>query len=412
MRNAWKAISCGSSWLASSRTKLLATAMVVMACSTVNADFRENFIDAEDGMFDTSKYLSENKLGFLPVPVIITEPAVGFGLGAVGVFFHESAAQRKQRIEGGNSLLPKNVSFVGLAATDNGTWGGGFGHLGFWKEDRLRYKGFVLYPSINMNFYSLGGVDLPVPIELNIEGPAMLNQVLFRMGKSDWFIGAHQLYRNVETRLAGIDEADRLPAEGGLPALDRFLDLNLGTKITTSGLGVVAQYDSRNNPFNPVKGYSYTFEYMLFDDAIGSDVDYSSYSVTGLNYWQIAKKFNLAFRLQYDGVSASDDSRLPAYVPPAIDLRGISAGRYQGNNVAVTELQLDYQLSFRWKLGAFIGAGRTGENFSDISDASTKVSKGVGFRYLIARRYGFVMGVDVADGPEDSAFYIQAGSTW
>ena len=40
------------------------------------------------------------------------------------------------------------------------------------------------------------------------------------------------------------------------------------------------------------------------------------------------------------------------------------------------------------------------------------VSKGVGFRYLIATRYGFVMGADIARGPEDTAFYIQAGSTW
>jgi hypothetical protein len=40
------------------------------------------------------------------------------------------------------------------------------------------------------------------------------------------------------------------------------------------------------------------------------------------------------------------------------------------------------------------------------------VSKGVGFRYLIAKRYGFAMGADIARGPEETAFYIQAGSAW
>jgi hypothetical protein len=35
-----------------------------------------------------------------------------------------------------------------------------------------------------------------------------------------------------------------------------------------------------------------------------------------------------------------------------------------------------------------------------------------GFRYLIARRLGIYMGIDIARGPEETAFYIQAGSAW
>ncbi len=53
------------------------------------------FIDPEDGMFDASRYLSERRFSFLPVPVVITEPAVGPGFGVVGVFFHESPEQRE-----------------------------------------------------------------------------------------------------------------------------------------------------------------------------------------------------------------------------------------------------------------------------------------------------------------------------
>ena len=35
-----------------------------------------------------------------------------------------------------------------------------------------------------------------------------------------------------------------------------------------------------------------------------------------------------------------------------------------------------------------------------------------GFRYLVAKRYGFEMGLDVAWGPEDTVFYIQGGTAW
>ena len=48
------------------------------------------FTDMLDGRFDVSNYLSDNAYGFLPVPIIITDPAVDGGLGLAGLFFHES----------------------------------------------------------------------------------------------------------------------------------------------------------------------------------------------------------------------------------------------------------------------------------------------------------------------------------
>ena len=47
------------------------------------------FLDPLDGKFDMSSYLSDNAFGFLPVPIIISEPAVDQGLGMIGMFFHE-----------------------------------------------------------------------------------------------------------------------------------------------------------------------------------------------------------------------------------------------------------------------------------------------------------------------------------
>jgi|TARA_B110000902_G_scaffold255171_1_gene320156 hypothetical protein len=54
----------------------------------------------------------------------------------------------------------------------------------------------------------------------------------------------------------------------------------------------------------------------------------------------------------------------------------------------------------------FAGAGRVANSTADFSDESSRISKGVGFRYLIAKQYGFNMGLDVARGPEDTVWYI------
>ncbi|OEF88403.1 hypothetical protein [Vibrio splendidus] len=40
-----------------------------------------SFIDEIDGQLDMGEYLAENAYGFLPVPILITEPAVGYGGG-------------------------------------------------------------------------------------------------------------------------------------------------------------------------------------------------------------------------------------------------------------------------------------------------------------------------------------------
>ncbi len=74
-----------------------------------------DLFDAEDGMLDMSQYLAENRYGFLPVPLAITEPAIGYGGGLFGLFLHGKGSR-----EGGQFIPPPLTAFGG-AATQNGT---------------------------------------------------------------------------------------------------------------------------------------------------------------------------------------------------------------------------------------------------------------------------------------------------
>ena len=86
--------------------------------------------------------------------------------------------------------------------------------------------------------------------------------------------------------------------------------------------------------------------------------------------------------------------------------------RYQGNAVVVAEAEVTWQIDKRWSVNAFAGGGRAAKELSELDDQPTRVARGGGFRYLIARRYGFEMGMDIARGPEETVFYIQAGTAW
>ena len=380
---------------------------MLLACSLNAAAANNNhyIIDPEDGVYDSNGFLSKLPGGFVPVPTIITEPAVGNGLAVTGLLFHESDEEAAARERGQASQLPSNISLLGVGATDNGTRGAGIGHLGFWMDDRLRYKGFLLYGDLNLDFYSLGKTSLQRPVEMNLVGPFVFQQLMMRYHDSNWFAGVRQLYREVNTAYTASREAGKVPpAAADLVA--RFLEKD----ITTSGLGLVLEYDSRNNPLGPTAGFNYVAHLSRFDEAIGSDVEYNALHLHGLNYWELSPHWDVALRAQYDAVAG--DRSLPPYVLPSIDLRGISATRYQGEAVLVTEAELTWKWRPNWKFNLFTGVGRTGDTLGDIGASSSRVNRGVGVRHQVLQQYGFWMGVDVAEGPEDSAFYIQAGSAW
>ncbi len=82
-----------------------------------------SFFDPEDGMLDASDFLLNHK-GALPVPMIITESAVGYGFGLGLMFFSESMAEAAANARAsGKGPAPPNITGIGGAYTENGTWG-------------------------------------------------------------------------------------------------------------------------------------------------------------------------------------------------------------------------------------------------------------------------------------------------
>ncbi|TMN70997.1 glyceraldehyde-3-phosphate dehydrogenase [Pseudoalteromonas sp. S1727] len=376
--------------------------MCISFYSYANNAYEDHVIAPTQKQLDNQTSKADKPISFLPIPTFITEPAVGPGLGVVGLFFHDNK-NKKPKKEG--TTLPQSISIVGALATKNGTKGGALGHVTFWDEDRIRYQGIIGYASINLDFYTFSDIDLLTPLSLNIEGPAVLQNVKVRYKDSNFFFGAKQLYRHVDLSLAE-------PIFQDINIPDELLNLQLIPEINTSGLGALMEYDSRDNPLNPEQGVNYKAEYMVFNQAIGSDIDYTSFKFSALNYWALNKKANLGLRVEFDTVNNKDDRQLPVYIPPSISLRGVSASRYQGLNVLVTEFEGSYKITDKIKLSAFTGMGWAAEHFSTLADAKTINTVGMGFRYLIDEHYGINIGLDVAHGPEQDVVYIQAGSTW
>jgi hypothetical protein len=399
----------------------LATGFLLLAlgCDKAEADgFWSQFVDADDGRFDASSFLADNAYGFLPLPIIITDPAVDGGLGAVGLFFHESDEQKEKRLDalrnaenGARYLLTPSVSAAAAAVTGNDSWFVGGGHMGFFKQGRIRYMGGGGYGDVNLDFFGFGEVSLTRPVELNTQAAAVIQSLKFKMGASRFFIGPVQRFvtAQISPNSLGDLAGDILPPD--LQEKWQELVRNLLTQdVVTSALGVTMEFDSRDNFFSPRAGYRYEIEHLWYRDFLGSDIDYQLTSFSGLNYWNLTDSFRAALRIDAD--HADTDSLLPPFATPGIELRGLPSLRYQGNYVAVAEAEVTWQIDSRWAVLGFAGAGRAANSFENLKDGPSRVTRGAGFRYLIAKRYGFEMGMDIARGPEDTVLYIQGGTAW
>lgn len=369
-----------------------------------------SFFDAIDGQLDIGEYLAENAYGFLPVPILITEPAVGYGGGFTGIFLHESDEQREKRkqlaaqsLDGGAQLLTPAITAVGGFATENGTWMGFIAHRRTWNEDSIRYLGGLGYGDINMTFYrqsSPKALESLAPgqgVELGMTGGGGIQKLQWRLPDSNWFLGVSQQYFAPDVSI------------NNYPRANEIISRIANTSPTSSGLGVIAEFDSKNSFLNPTEGYNYTVEYMWFGDAIGSDYTYQTFNLEGINYWSLAETWNFALRGHYKTLSTDERFLSPQYYPD-IELRGIARNRYQGEATLSIESQVSKQWTPRWSTNVFGGFGYAGESSSDMFDQDSHYSYGVGFRYLIARRYGLTSGIDIAFSEEDTALYFQVGA--
>lgn len=344
---------------------------------------------------DLSEWLLDRK-GFLPVPIVITEPAVGYGGGLAFLFFRESIREAAEAKRAGRHAAPPDIYGAAIAATENGTKFGGAGAMISFKDDRWRYRGGVGNADANLTFYGLGG-DLgtgDASIEFNLDGWISSQQALYRFGDTSHFAALRWVYLDMQSRFDD-DQAQPILPEDARAARD-------------SGLGASWEYDSRDTIFTPSRGLLAAVDTLFYAPSLGGENSFQTCRAHLFAYIPAGKRLVVGARV--DGRVARGD--VPFYQEPFIDLRGIPALRYQDDHVAVIEAEMRWNVTARWAAVGFAGIGRAWGRGTGFDEAGTPDAQGVGFRYLIASRLGMYTGVDYARGPEDHAWYLQVGTAW
>ena len=351
-----------------------------------------SFRDPEDNAFDMSSFLLEHK-GLLPVPVLITEPALGYGGGAALIYFH----QRKKQY---NTNVPPDITGVLGLGTQNKTWGAGAFHMHTFGKNRVRTVTAFVKPNINIDYYGNNSELLSKhPITIKLKSWVFFQRAQVRLAESNFYLGASYTYFKSNITL------DTIPGNTIINEIIKRLNVN----STIGALEPMVVYDNRDNVFTPTKGINAALAFNFSAQWLGSSDDYGSVNSDFFGYLPIGSRLFSAYRFQGSYLIGE----APFYAYPFVSLRGIPAMRYQSDNTLVAETEWRYKIYKRWSLTAFTGAGKAFQSISNFNDIDWAYTVGAGFRYEIARLLGTHMGLDFAWGnAKDFAFYIVFGTSW
>jgi hypothetical protein len=374
------------------RTARIAVAVVFAAVAAAAQQTEGGRFRGSDGLFDVSGLL-ETRGGFLAAPILITEPAVGYGGGLAALFFHRTQYQPGSTQPSGR-FIPPSVSAVAGFATENGSKGGLVAHFGVWRNDRVRYLGVAGAASLNLDYWGTPARPVSDPLQYEVRGMLIIQRLLFRIGDGPFLAGGEVSWSTQDA------EFESLLLPPGTPPRR--------TEQDDGGAGFVGEYETLDNIFTPTRGVKARTIAKVFSENLGGDNERQRLDLEALAYLPLPRRLTLGLR----GDFAFSSGETPFYLLPYLNMRGLPALKYAGEHTALGEIEARWNAFGRWSVVAFGGVGLASDQIAGLPDATPIGTIGAGVRYLLAERLGLHTGIDVARGPDDAAFYIIVGSAW
>jgi len=217
----------------------------------------------------------------------------------------------------------------------------------------------------------------------------------YRIGDTQLWLRAR--YGGLDTEVALDSPLVELP---DVPPSDYGLRLAALTPSLT--------FDKRDNFFTPTRGVYVDLSLPLYRESYGSDRDFETANLTAMYFLPLGESFFFSMR----GSAKDSSDGTPFYLRPYVALRGVQALQYQGEQAAEIEAELRWQFGARYSVVGFAGTGEARLSAGARERSENVSAGGAGFRYLIARRYGMQMGVDVAGSADDTVVYVVFGNAW
>jgi outer membrane protein assembly factor BamA len=349
------------------------------------ASIDDEFSEMSERAHITSSMNQKKQGAWLPVPIPVSNPTIGTGLQAVLLYLHPKNST--------DPTAPNATSGMAAIYTDTDSWFFGGFHDDNWKNDLYRFKALAGTGKFNLDYFGIGDdsalKDNPIPYSISTD--MLFSQLLRRFpGSQDWYFGARYAYIRSNV-IFDTEENPELPA--------------ISDDAITSSLGLIINYDSRDNNYYPAEGGNFEFAWSINDETIGSDFNFRKLSTSYDHYFSVTNKSVIALRAYLSDANGN----VPFYLLPTLRLRGFPAGRYKDNSLLSGHTEWRHKPVPRWGYVLFFEAGNVADNLDNIFDTETITAYGGGIRWQVTEDKLLNLGLDVGFSKDDYAIYVNIG---
>ena len=343
-------------------------------------EYIEKLFDLGDMVIER---ISGKNWAFIPAVVYSPETSLGLGLRAIRVFRYK---------ENGNSdLRPSSLPLTFLYTLNNQTIF--TTELDLWANDNKEYFNTRLELSnFPFKYYGIGNNPVVMEGELYKTRFAYIHLNYQRKISRGFYMGPRYEFR--------IDDIfDRIP--GGILESTQVPGYN-GQRL--SGLGVLLNLDTRDNIFQPSKGWFNSFGWMGFASFLGSNFSFNQYTFDFRRYIKTSETHVLAVQSWWSFTTGNPPFQHVSLIGGSDRMRGFFEGRFRDNHAMVH--QAEYRLPLHRNLGiVFFGhTGQVAQQAADFGWNRFKYGGGFGFRYKLNQE-GLNIRLDFAIG-DQRAFYF------
>ncbi len=313
---------------------------------------------------------------WFPIPIAYYKPETGLALGAAGAYNFYLDKQ--------DLISPPSQLQLSAVFTQKGQMSLALPFSFFWNERKHTLTGQFEYNDFSYDFYGVGtGNAEGISENYNVRFPLFRINYL-RKVRQHLYLGARWWYEDY--RVYDFEKSPSLTSG----------NITGGRGGVTSGPGIVALYDSRDNVYFSSKGLY--VELVAHDQAKhwGSQFSYQRYRFDARHFAPLNNSWSLGSMLFGDFVTGNVPFNQLASIGSDKRMRGFYYGRYRDNNLLLYQGELHGYFYKRWGAAVFWNYALLSEEIEKMSFKNDHASVGAGLRFAFDKEKKTNIRLDVA----------------
>ncbi len=179
-----------------------------------------------------------------------------------------------------------------------------------------------------------------------------------------------------------------------------------------TGIGLLFNYDSRDNPFSPTRGSFYQATLMNYNRGLGGNHDFWLYTFDVRKFVALRTEEVLAVQGYFSFVSGDAPFQMLPRLGGSARMRGFYEGRFRDKQLLVIQSEYRRPLLWRFGMAVFLGVGSVSGRFDEIALKRLKVAYGIGIRFAITPEERVFARLDFGKAAGTYGFYIQVNEAF